>query len=61
MTPKEAEEKYGKENVQEMWEEINLYETKITYSPNGLDLPKHVWEDAFIRLLLQNEKIERFI
>lgn len=56
MTPKEAEEKYGKENVQEMWEEINLYEVDIIDSPNGVDLPKHVWEAAFIKIILQNDK-----
>ena len=55
MTPKEAEEKYGKENVQEMWETINLYEIDINDSPNGVDLPKHIWEEAFIKTIIQKE------
>lgn len=52
MTPKEAEEYYGKEQAIEIWEEINLYEINVVSTPKGIDLPKYVWEKAFEKINL---------
>ncbi len=47
MTPKEAEKKYGKKIVMDMWEHINLESEKINYSFGGIDIPEYLWEEAY--------------
>lgn len=44
MTPKEAEEYYGKELSREIWEQFDLSNLNVRDTPEGLDIPKHEWE-----------------
>jgi hypothetical protein len=55
MTPKEAEKLYGKENVADMWEHINLESNNISMKHNDLNIPKYEWEKAYS--IITNRKI----
>lgn len=44
MTPKEAEEYYGKELSREIWDNFDLSNLNVKDTPDGLDIPKYEWE-----------------
>lgn len=44
MTPKEAEEYYGKELSTEIWDNFDLNKINIKDTPEGLNIPKYEWE-----------------
>lgn len=54
MTPKEAELKYTKDIVANMWDRIKLMDSIIFDSPEGIDIPEDVWEQVFLDVTYTN-------
>ena len=50
MTPKEAEEKYGKEIVYKIWNTEWLKNVNCIETPDGIDISEGDWESAYLNI-----------